>query len=136
MSEPLVKPNVVFSASNKGGDYLQKLQALAAGVDTAFEAFNQQLAAAATAEQIRQATDQLRLQTAALVQQAEQNLQAAYAAIGTAGNTATFAVQLQTTRTINGKPFNGTQNVTIGMADIAGLTQRIADVELLALAGI
>ena len=101
-----------------------------------FEAFNQQLAAAETAEQIRQATDLLRQQTAALVQQAEQNLQAAYAAIGTAGNTATFAVQLQNTRIINGKPFNGTQNVTIGMADIAGLNQRIADVELLALAGI
>jgi hypothetical protein len=136
MMTALEKPAVVFDVTDRGGEYFSKLQALAAGVDTAFEAFNQQLAAAQTAEQIRQATDQLRLQTAALVQQAEQNLQAAYAAIGTAGNTATFAVQLQTTRTINGKPFNGTQNVTIGMADIAGLTQRIADVELLALAGI
>lgn len=132
----LVKPAVVFDVTDRGGDYFAKLQALAAGVDTAFEAFNQQLAAAATAEQIRQATDQLRQQTAALVQQAEQNLQAAYAAIGTAGNTATYAVQLQTTRTINGKQFNGTQNVFIGIADIPGLTQRIADVELLALAGI
>lgn len=136
MSEPLVKPNVVFSAENKGGNYLQKLQALAAGVDTAFEAFNQQLTAAETAEQIMQATEALRLQTVALVEQAEGYVQQVYAAIGTAGNTATYAVQLQTTRTINGKQFNGTQNVTIGMADIAGLTQRIADVELLALAGI
>ncbi len=132
----LEKPAVVFDVTDRGGEYFSKLQALAAGVDTAFEAFNQQLAAAQTAEQIRQATDQLRLQTAALVQQAEQNLQAAYAAIGTAGNTATFAVQLQTARSINGKPFNGTANITINIADIPQLDAQLKKIKMYALAGI
>jgi len=136
MTLPLSPPNVEFSAANKGGDYLAKLQALSAAVDLTFAAYNAQIGEAATAEQIRLATDVLRQQTADLVAQAQNYVQQAYAAIGTAGNTATFAVQLQNTQTINGKPFNGTQNVTIAMSDIAGLTQRIADVELLALAGI
>jgi len=136
MSDPLVKPSVVFSAANKGGDYLQKLQALASAVDTAFDAFNLQLAAAESAEQIMQATEQLRLSTVALVEQAEGYVQQVYAAIGTAGNTATYAVQLQTARTINGKPFNGTANITINIADIPQLDAQLKKIKMYALAGI
>jgi hypothetical protein len=135
MTTPLIPPGVEFSASNKGGDYLAKLQALSAAVDLSFSAYNQQLGEASTAEQIRQATDALRLQTVALVEQAAIYVQQAYAAIGAAGDTATYAVQLQNTRTIAGKPFNGTQNVELSAADITGLVASLAEIELFALAG-
>jgi hypothetical protein len=131
----LIPPGVEFSASNKGGDYLAKLQALSAAVDLSFAAYNAQIGEAVTAEQIRQATDALRLQTVALVAQAEIYVQQAYAAIGAAGDTATYAVQLQNTRTIAGQPFNGTQNVVLSTANITGLLDRLDEIELFALAG-
>ena len=129
MTSLVSPPGVVFSANNKGGDYLAKLQQLASGLDTLFTTFNAQLLAGEVAEQSL-------AEITSIQGQIENSLAQAIALIGTAGDTATYAVQLQTTRTINGKSFNGTQNVNIGMADIAGLNQRIADVELLALAGI
>lgn len=135
MTALLIPPAVEFSAANKGGDYLAKLQELAAAVDLSFAAYNTQIGEAATAEQIRLATEALRQQTVALVAQAELYVQQAYAAIGAAGDTATFAVQLLNIRTIAGKPFNGTQNVELSAADITGLVARLNEIELFALAG-
>lgn len=135
MTALLTPPGVVFGATNKGGDYLGKLQELAAAVDLSFAAYNAQIGEAATAEQIRQATELLRLQTVALVAQAEIYVQQAYTAIGAAGDTATYAMQLVNTRTIAGKPFNGTQNVVLSAADITGLNARLDEIELFALAG-
>lgn len=135
MTALLTPPGVEFSASNKGGDYLAKLQALSAAVDLSFAAYNAQIGEAATAEQIRLATEALRQQTVALVTQAEIYVQQAYAAIGTAGDTATYAVQLQNIRNIAGKPFNGTEDLELSAADITGLSARLDEIELFALAG-
>ncbi|WP_337840520.1 hypothetical protein [Rheinheimera sp.] len=136
MAGPLIKPGIGFSAQDKGGDYLPKLQQLAAAVDAAFDAFNLQLEAAQTAEQIRVATAQIKSQVEAIQGEINHALAAAYNAIGTAGDTATYARQLQTARKIGNKLFNGTADVELELSDVTGLTQRLDDIELMALAGL
>lgn len=123
----LVKPAVTFDGTDRGGQYLPKLQALAAAVDTAFEAYNMQVAAAETAEQISQATALLHQQTIELVEEAQGYVTQVYNAIGTAGNSAQFAAQLLTARTIAGVPFNGTQNINL-TADNVGAMSKTATV--------
>ena len=129
MTSPVSPPGVVFSANNKGGDYLTKLQQLASGVDSLFVAFNAQLQAGQLAEQSLTEIGAIQVQIGAALTQA-------IALIGTAGNTATYAVQLQTARTINGKPFNGTANITINTADIPQLDVQLKKIKMFALAGI
>lgn len=147
MAGPLIKPGIEFSAQDKGGAYLPKLQQLAAAIDSAFDAFNLQLEAAETAEQIRQATAQIKSQVEAIQGEINDALAAAYNAIGTAGDTATYAKQLQTARKIGNKPFNGAADVILDLTDITGLAEhlqsfesgvntRLDEVELLALAGL
>lgn len=129
MTSPVSPPGVVFSAENKGGDYLAKLQQLASGLDSLFTTFNAQLLAGEVAEQSL-------AEITAIQGQIENSLAQAIALIGTAGDTATYAVQLQTARTINGKPFNGTANITINIADIPQLDAQLAKIKMFALAGI
>lgn len=133
--EPLVKPAVVFSASNEGGQYLMKLQQLAAAVDTAFDAFNLQLAAAETAEQIRDATATIKSQVQAIQSEINEALTAAYAAIGTAGDTATYARQFLTSRKIGQKDFNGTEDIELDVGDVSGLAAHLTEVEMFSLGG-
>lgn len=40
MSDPIVAPNIEFNTGDRGGEYLPKLQALAAGFDAVIAAFN------------------------------------------------------------------------------------------------
>ncbi|MCT6700928.1 hypothetical protein [Rheinheimera sp. 4Y26] len=136
MTAPLSPPGVVFSAANKGGDYLAKLQLLAQGVDTAVNAFNAQLEAAETADQIRLATAQIKNDVQVIQTEINQALAAAYAAIGTAGDTATYATQLVTARLIGQKPFDGTANIQLDTGDITGLQEKLDDIELTALMGL
>lgn len=135
MTSPLVKPEVSFSAQDRGGDYLPKLQELAAAVDTAFDAFNLQLAAAETAEQIRDATATIKSQVQAIQSEMNEALAAAYAAIGTAGDTATYARQLLTPRKIGQKDFNGTTDIDLDVDDVSGLAARLTDSEIFGLGG-
>lgn len=150
MTLPLSPPNVEFSAANKGGDYLAKLQLLSQAIDTTCLAFNAQIAAAQTAEQISEAVSQMLEATNALVIEAQGYVTQVYNAIGTAGNTAQFATQLLTSRTIAGKPFNGTQNVVLAatdvgarpaswvpqISDVPGLSAELRKIKLYALSGI
>ncbi len=119
----LVKPAVTFDGTDRGGQYLQKLQTLAAAVDTAFDAYNQQVAAAETAEQISQATALLHQQTTELVEEAQGYVTQVYNAIGTAGNSAQFAAQLLTARLIAGVPFNGTQNIVLTADNVGAMSK-------------
>lgn len=129
MTSPVTPPGVVFSANNKGGDYLAKLQQLASGVDSLFVSFNAQLQAGTLAEQSLAEISEIQLQIGAALTQA-------IALIGTAGNTSTYAVQLQTARTINGQSFNGTANITINIADIPQLDAQLKKIKMFAVAGI
>lgn len=129
MSEPLTAPGVVFSADNKGGDYLQKLQQLSVGVDTLFEAFAAQLAAAQTAEQIRVATAQLHAQTQQLVADAVAITQSGLPAqAGRAG-----AVFVTNGATANWKKTDGSEGTVLHISAVAGINEKLAEIEVYAM---
>lgn len=134
--EYLPIPGISLTTLDRGGEYLLKLQQLAAAIDTTVQAFNSQVDAAQTAEQIREATALMKSQVEQIQSEMNEALAAAYAAIGTAGDTATYARQFLTSRKIGQKNFNGTADIRLDIADVDGLAGRLDDVEIYALGGV
>ena len=129
MSESLTPPGVVFSAQNKGGDYLARLQQLAAGVDSVFAAFNQQLIAAQTAEQIRVATAALHAQTLQLVADAVAITQSGLPAqAGRAG-----AVFVTNGNTATWKKTDGSEGTVVHISAVQGINQKLSELEVYAM---
>jgi len=129
MTQQLIAPGVVFSAANKGGDYLAKLQQLSTAVDTAFVAFNEQLAAAGTVEQIRAATAQLHAQTQQLVAQAVAITQSGLPAqTGRAG-----AVFVSNGTTADWKKTDGTDGAVVHINAVNGIAEKLAEIEVFAM---
>jgi len=129
MTQPLNAPGVVFSAANKGGDYLGKLQQLAGAVDTAFAAFNAQLAAAGTVEQIRQATAVLHAQTQQLVAQAVAITQSGLPVqTGRAG-----AVFVTDGNVASWKKTDGSEGAVVHIDAVTGVAEKLAEIEVFAM---
>ncbi len=125
----LVKPAVVFDVTDRGGDYFAKLQALAGAVDTAFDAFNQQIVAAETAEQIRVATAQLHAQTQQLVADAVAITQSGLPAqAGRAG-----AVFVTNGAAANWKKTDGSEGTVLHISAVAGINEKLAEIEVYAM---
>lgn len=134
--EHLSVPGVTFTTADRPANYMHKLQELCSAIDATVTAFNSQVDAAQTAEQIRDATALMMSQVEQIQNDINLALTAAYAAIGTAGDTATYARQLQTSRKIGQKNFNGTTDIDLEISDISGLAARLTEIEIYALGGV
>lgn len=130
--EHLPIPGVAFTTLDRGGDYLPKLQQLAAAIDTTVAAFNNQVDAAETAEIIKGQVEELLLLAVQAVAEAQ--------AISESGlpTQAGKAGAVFVTNGANGswKKTDGTEGAVVNIAAVEGLQAQLDDIELFALAGL